>query len=120
MLTKVTGLFLNYIAQVNNLEYTYASERVAYQLLILADRFGETTPRGVLLPPFSYQTIGSLINLSRVSVNREMGKFAQQGLLKVIKNRIYLLNIPALKKKIDRDGSNLIIDDLANMQHEEH
>lgn len=120
MLTKVTGLFLNYIAQVNNLEHTYASERVAYQLLILADRFGETTKDGLLLPPFSYQTIGSLINLSRESVNREMGKFAQQGLLKITKNRIYLLNIPGLKKKIDRDGTNLIVDDLANMQHEEN
>lgn len=118
MLTKVTSLFLTYVAQVNCLEYTYASERLAYQLLILADRFGEVTEQGILLPAFSYQTIGSLINLSRESVNREMGKFAKQGLLKVNHNRIYLLDIPGLKKKIDRDGTNLVLDDLANLDYE--
>lgn len=109
MLTKIADLFMTYIAQVNNLEYTYASERLAYQLLILGERFGEYSDEGMVLPPFSYQTIGSLINLSRESVNREMAKLVQQQLVAVKRNRIYLLNVPGLKKKVDRDGTNLIL-----------
>ena len=113
MLTKMADLFMTYVAQVNNLEFTYASERLAYQLLMLAERFGEHGTSGVLLPPFSYQTIGSLINLSRESVNREMAKLVGQKLVAVKKNRVYILNIPGLKKKIDRDGTNLVLGDLA-------
>jgi CRP-like cAMP-binding protein len=120
MLCKMVDLFMTYAAQINNLEHTYASERLAYRLLIFADRFGEQTEDGIVLPPFSYQTIGSTINLSRESVNREMAKLSKQGLVLIKKSHIYLTNVPGLKKKIDREGTNLILEDLAFIGDKEH
>jgi CRP/FNR family cyclic AMP-dependent transcriptional regulator len=114
MISKLVGLFLTYVQQVDNLEYTYASERLAYRLLIVGAQFGEETEDGVLLPGFSYQTFGSMINLSRESVNREIAKLVEQKLVVLKDSRIYLTNLPALRKKVDRDGTNLILDDLSS------
>jgi len=87
------------IDRIDNLEYKYASERLAYRLLFLAKRFGEKQPDGSYLirVPVSQQIIASSINASRESVNREFERLQQKGYVRFTGPLISITDIEALK-----------------------
>lgn len=86
-----------YNDRIENLSYTYASDKLIYRLLYLAARFGVRKGRRVVIKvPLTHRQIGSSINLRRESVSRELDKLAQKGLVKYHKGTISLPDISRL------------------------
>ncbi len=101
-----------YATRLDNLEFKYASERLAYRLLVLAQRFGQESKLGVRLPPFTNQDIGQTINLSRESVNRELSRFGRLGLTSTRSGIIHILDYAGLRKEVSKSSKPLFIDDV--------
>jgi CRP/FNR family transcriptional regulator len=96
-LQHTTKQFEIYNSRIDNLEYKFASERLAYRLLFLASRFGERHGKEIrLLPPITQQVLASTINLSRESVTREMEKLNKKGLVVYNGRQIILPDIDGL------------------------
>ena len=112
MLTKVIEQFVAYKARVDNLEYKFARERVAYRLLLLGKRFGKVNGDVITLPRFSQEEIGSATNVSRESVNREMSRFEKLGYIKYSPGELQILSQDGLHKEIAPIDSPLFIDDM--------
>jgi CRP-like cAMP-binding protein len=91
-----------YTMRVDNLEYKYASERLAYRLILLANRFGIKTDQGTVIKPvMTHQLIGTSLNLSRESVSREMEKLVRKGLVAYNAVRqIVVIDIAQLSKEL--------------------
>lgn len=97
VLQQVIEQYRIYTGRVDNLEYKYASERLAYRLILLANRFGIDGPRGTTIEPLmTHQLIGTSLNLSRESVSREMEKLVRRGLVHY--NELRQIVIPDLQK----------------------
>lgn len=77
------GRLLIYTDRVNNLEYKFARERIAYRLLLLSRRFGIKQPDGSYLieMPISQKTIANTINASRETVSRELERLQRKGII---------------------------------------
>lgn len=104
-LHKVIEQYTVLVSRIDNLEYKYARERLAFRLLLLAARFGEKQPDGsIVLPTLSQQDLGSTINLTRESVSRELARFERLGVLKTEKGKIIVLKTDGLSKEL---GGNL-------------
>lgn len=101
-----------YATRLDNLEFKYASERLAYRLMALAQRFGEESKHGVRLPPFTNQDIGQTINLSRESVNRELSRFGRLGITATRSGIIHILDYEGLRKEVSKSSKPLFIDDV--------
>lgn len=112
MLHKVIEQFIAYKARVDNLEYKFARERVAYRLLLLARRFGQEKDGVITLPRFSQEEIGSATNVSRESVGRELKRFEKLGLIKYESRKLEILDQAGLHKEIAPIDTPLFIDDL--------
>lgn len=71
-----------FASRINNLEFKFARERLAYRLLVLAAKFGEPNKRGeMVIPHISQQDLAATINVSRESVSREISRFEKLGCL---------------------------------------
>lgn len=70
-----------FVDRLDNLEYKYAGERLAYRLLFLTCRFGEKRPDGsyIIKAQVSQHILASSINASRESVNREFERLQRKG-----------------------------------------
>lgn len=101
ILGLVLKQFNTYADRIDNLEYKFARERLAYRLLFLAARFGEKTKQGVVLPQMTQKDLAASINLSRESVTREIERLRQQNVIKYDKEVIVLTNIEALSREIN-------------------
>jgi len=104
---KIIEQFALFTSRVNNLEYKYARERLAYRLLLLSARFGETKGRDSVLPHISQTDLASMINVSREGVSREMSRFERVGLVEYSKIRIVIKNPDGLKKELGGDDQML-------------
>lgn len=92
MLQRVVDQYRVYTGRIDNLEYKYASERLAYRLVFLAERFGIVKDNTVTIEPvITHQVLGSSINLSRESVSREMEKLCRKGLVAYTEKRQIVL-----------------------------
>jgi len=102
LLKQVAEQYRIYTQRVDNLEYKYASERLAYRLILLANRFGERHGHEItILPPMTHQLIGSSLNLSRESVSREMEKLVRLNLVRYnSKRQITICDIVELANKM--------------------
>jgi CRP-like cAMP-binding protein len=100
MLKQVLIQNAYYTARVDNLEYKFASERLAYRLLFLAARFGQRRSNGdiALGLPLTHQILGGSINLSRESVTREIDKLLRQEVLAYEGHTLILKDISKLTK----------------------
>lgn len=112
MLRKVIEQFVAYKGRVDNLEYKFARERVAYRLLLLGRRFGQEKDGVITLPRFSQEEIGSATNVSRESVGRELKRFEKIGLIKYEPGTLKILDRNGLHKEIAPIGTPLFIDDM--------
>ncbi len=70
-----------YKYQVDNLTYKFASERIAYRLLLMAGRTGEYTGRGYVLPSFSQKDFADTIGMSREIVSKGFKKLERHGVI---------------------------------------
>jgi CRP-like cAMP-binding protein len=101
LMYKLLQQFCILLDRIDNMDYKYASERLAYRLLYLTSRFGTRQPDGsfIIKAPLSQQIIASSINMSRESVSREFERLLKKGYVRFIGKRIAILDIEALKKE---------------------
>lgn len=113
MLGQVIEQFAIYSARIDNLEYKYARERLAYWLLLLGGQFGEPLKDGspgMSLPHLSQQEIGAMINMARESVNRELGRFERLGFIRHHNSHIIIIDWAGLRKEIGTPDDKLYFD----------
>lgn len=73
---------LSNIQQVENSSLKTAPRRIAYQLVFLAQVFGELTPEGIrLLVPITHQNLSEMVNLYRETVTLAITKLRSLGLV---------------------------------------
>lgn len=100
VMQQIVTQFNIYLDRIDNLEYKYARERLAYRLLFLAGRFGTKEGDTFRVPYFTQQDLASSINLSRESAVRELNKFKNKGLIEYNSSNIILKDIEALSHEI--------------------
>ena len=100
---KILEQFGIYASRVDNLGLKYARERLAYQLLVLAVRFGVTKDELITLPHISQQDLAAMIHLSRESVSREIKRFEKHDLIEYRKAHIIIKNPDKLRQEIGKD-----------------
>jgi CRP-like cAMP-binding protein len=100
VLQEVTSQFNVYSIRLDNLEYKYGRERLAYRLLFLASNLGIRHNDTIILPPVTQQDIASSINLSRESASREIERLEKRGLVSYQGRRIVVNDIEALSREI--------------------
>jgi len=93
-----------YIDRVVNLEFKYASQRLAYRILYIGEKFGKLKEKILVLPPLTNRDLGRSTNLSRETVNREMSRFKRLNLIKTEETVVTILDIEGLTKEISKKG----------------
>jgi len=87
--------------QVEDVLFLDLPSRLAKKLLDLAERRAERTPAGLRFDSrLSQREIGTMIGLSRESVNKQLGQWQEEGLIAVEKGVITLLNVGELRNLI--------------------
>ncbi len=90
-----------YEDRIDNLEFKYASERLAYRLLYLGHRFGERVGEDIVIKaPVTQQMIAGSVNLSRESVAREMEKLHRKGYIEYRDKHIVITNVEMLSQVV--------------------
>lgn len=88
--------------RILNLEYRTVRERLASFLLGLVERFGQTTPDGILLDvPLRHQDIASSISATRETTSRELTVLERQGLLTRKQFHITITNEQKLRQYLE-------------------
>jgi CRP-like cAMP-binding protein len=83
--------------RIENLSYRYASDKLTYRILNLAERFGVTKDGMVFINiPVTHRQLGLFINMARESVSREMQKLVTRDLINYERQHIAILNLPEL------------------------
>ena len=73
------------------------SSRLAKRLAHLAEVFGKPVPGGVRIDiPLSQQQLGSMVGMSRESMNKQLKQWRQEGLIRVEDGRYILTDLDAL------------------------
>ncbi|HEX6111848.1 MAG TPA: Crp/Fnr family transcriptional regulator [Geminicoccaceae bacterium] len=74
------------------------SSRLAKRLAHLAEVFGKPVPGGVRIDiPLSQQQLGSMVGMSRESMNKQLKQWRQEGLIRVEEGRYILTDLEALR-----------------------
>ena len=74
------------------------SSRLAKRLAHLAEVFGKPVPGGVRIDiPLSQQQLGSMVGMSRESMNKQLKQWWQEGLIRVEEGRYILTDLEALR-----------------------
>jgi CRP-like cAMP-binding protein len=70
---QLVSIFTVYAQRIQSLEYRLPRERVIARLLDLADRFGKTTSKGIVIQaPITHQDIADSINMTRETASRAL------------------------------------------------
>ena len=94
-------LYLVYDARIANLEYRYAYDRIIAQLLLLTKHFGKKQSQGILIDiPIRHHDIADLVNATRETVSREIGKMERKELLWYKNHRIVIKSRSALEAEL--------------------
>lgn len=82
------GTRLNsYISRMEDISLKSSLWRVAYSVGYLASMFGTETSEGMVIPlPLTHQDLADLLDLTRETVSREMGKLKERGLVSGTRN----------------------------------
>lgn len=82
VLDQVLTMYRIHSQRVQNLAYRTAPERIAYRIVILADRFGKKSPNGItIMAPMRRQDIAESVNCSRETASREIAKLQNKKLI---------------------------------------
>jgi CRP/FNR family transcriptional regulator, cyclic AMP receptor protein len=98
--------------RVENLSYRYASDKLIYRILNLAERFGIARDSAIVIrTPVTHNRLGMFINMARESVSREMEKLVNRGLISYDRQHITILDlnglIDSLHESVRTDWSSL-------------
>jgi len=86
--------------QIEDLAFLDVQGRVARMLLEMAEREGEETEVGVLVPlHHTRQELANLVSTSRETLTRVLKLFERLAFIKLGRKRVMLTNIPRLQKK---------------------
>ena len=82
MAKKLARQYAILVNRIDNLEYKKASDRIAYCLLILAQRFGISIQEGILIDaPLTHDVLANTVKLARESVSRELERLEGLGII---------------------------------------
>lgn len=88
--------------RIINLEYRTARERLISFLLLMAERFGEPCPHGLLINcPLRQQDVASSINTSRETASRELSALERKKLVSIEKMKICLIDEKKLRAMVE-------------------
>lgn len=91
--------------RVENLSYRYASDKLIYRIINLAERFGVAKAGTIYVQmPVTHNRLGLFINMARESVSREMEKLANRGLVRYEQQHITILNPAGLVEALHEPG----------------
>ena len=109
---RIAEQFALYATIVNNLTFRRGQERLAYRLLILAERFGAKHKDVVRIPNVSHQDLGASTNLSRENINREMVNLVKLGAIEYDNTYLTIKDKKKLQEIIGKDVSVLFFDNI--------
>lgn len=97
---KLLGLRIRRVqTAVSDMVFLGVEARLAKVLDELATKEGEETTAGIRIPfRLTHQEIASLIGASREIVSSLLSRFTKQGWIRQEKRRIYVLDIPSLRR----------------------
>lgn len=78
-----------------------AKKRLAFELLLSAQRFGEKLDVDLYSIPLSESDLAANAGLTRETVNREIAKLKKLGLVTVESRRLYVSSLVELEKYLD-------------------
>lgn len=90
------------LGRISLLMGSSAKTRLMYEIILEAKRFGSQDGDDYVLD-IDEKGLGSRAGLSRETVNREIHKLKQDGLLAVRNKAIHIKNMPALQKKLEQE-----------------
>ncbi len=86
---------------IESLSFLDVQGRVARVLLEAAEREGQQTAEGVLIPlPFTRQEMANLVSTSRETLTRVLKSFERLGYVKLMRRKALIINEPRLRLKI--------------------
>jgi CRP-like cAMP-binding protein len=98
---KVLSARIRYTtAQAERLAFLDVSGRVASKLLELADRYGVQDDGIEIELELTQTELASWVGANRKSVNRALANFRDQGLIRVQRHKITILDARALRRQI--------------------
>jgi len=102
VLDQVLYMYEMHSQRVLNLEYRTAPERIAFRLVMLADRFGNKIKEGVEIAlPIRHHDIADSVNCSRETVSRELTKLQKRGFVKSVNGSLVITDIHRLMDFVD-------------------
>ena len=85
-------------AKIESRVFLDTCQRLAAQIVHLAERYGEPVPAGTRLPVrLSQRDFGELVDATRESVNRHMRGFVADGLVSVDRDQVTVRDLDALR-----------------------
>lgn len=101
LLSRVYSGIDGLLGRVTHLMSGSARERLIFELIIDARRFGEKEPDGSYRLSISEKELGARAGLSRETISREMSKLSKEGLVKIEKHQITIPDLAAFVEKLD-------------------
>jgi CRP/FNR family transcriptional regulator, cyclic AMP receptor protein len=99
LLSLMATRLKNTIAHFDATTSLDVSQRLAQKLLLLAEQFGVPEGSGVALTvELSQSELGDLVDSTRQSVNRELRKWHEAGILGTRDGRLVVLDVAALRR----------------------
>jgi CRP/FNR family transcriptional regulator len=96
---RLAGLVRQLNMQVQGMARLGTKARLARQLLELADRHGELTPRGMRIAlRLSQQELAEMVGAARSHVNKHLGWFQERRILSVEREQIVIHKLHELRK----------------------
>ena len=109
-ITKVIGLRRKRIERrLKQLLFMSNRQRLVHLLLELAEQYGTVTPDAVELRiRLSHQDLANVIGSTRETVTVTLGRLQLEGLLRVRRRRIKVLDLERLARSVDRSAPRLV------------
>jgi CRP/FNR family cyclic AMP-dependent transcriptional regulator len=100
LLTRLSQRLRRTNEAVGDLVFSDVPGRVAKALIDLGDRFGKTTPEGLLVNhDLTQEELAQLVGASRETVNKALADFAGRGWLKLDGRSVLIADIDRLSKR---------------------
>ena len=100
LLTRLSQRLRRTNEAVGDLVFSDVPGRVAKALIDLGDRFGKTTPEGLLVNhDLTQEELAQLVGASRETVNKALADFAGRGWLKLEGRSVLIADVDRLSKR---------------------
>ncbi len=100
LLTRLSQRLRRTNEAVGDLVFSDVPGRVAKALIDLGDRFGKTTPEGLLVNhDLTQEELAQLVGASRETVNKALADFAGRGWLKLDGRSVLIVDLDRLSKR---------------------